>query len=483
MLRTLHRVLIALVVTFAFSESIARAQTHLSVDLDNVIQPNFLGVGAVYHGFSYMPESNAKGMTDDLRNVEFDRVSRIRLPLARTWYGSDWAMPQWGGAYDWNSEKMTAFYAWLQAMKDRNVDVAINAGWWMTESACGSAAPSTCTPRPVEDVDIYTKWVSDSLHELTEVRGFTNVKYIMFFTEPLTYCGCGGVPDGYTQQSFYFEVAHRLDAQLKADGRRSLVKIVGPDDTAVDASIGKNVVSDAISNANDVFDIYSGHTYSMAGYNEWNAAAVNGTSTVAPTGKPFWFDEYGKQDEQYRGTSDYGTYLAEAQLGIMNAGAQTSLIWLYQDQYYTYPLNDLTNTDSFDNGLHKWGTMFWLPYNTAVRPSWHAFALLSRYLGGAGTAILSSQRSANDLRISAVRMPDGNTTIVVVNANTGSSADLVLDFSRDLGVTMYRHLYDPANVPGDDTIIGASEQFDNVGSNLTDSIPARSVAVYTSIQN
>ena len=44
-----------------FNQSVAHAATTLSVNTGTVIQNNFLGVGAVYHGFAYMPESNAKG--------------------------------------------------------------------------------------------------------------------------------------------------------------------------------------------------------------------------------------------------------------------------------------------------------------------------------------------------------------------------------------------------------------------------------------
>ena len=46
------------------------------VDVDRVIQQNFLGLNAVYHGFSYMPESIEMGLDDELRKIEFDRLAQ-----------------------------------------------------------------------------------------------------------------------------------------------------------------------------------------------------------------------------------------------------------------------------------------------------------------------------------------------------------------------------------------------------------------------
>ena len=41
----------------------------LSVENDKVIQDNFLGVNAVYHGFSFMEEEELKGMNANYRKI------------------------------------------------------------------------------------------------------------------------------------------------------------------------------------------------------------------------------------------------------------------------------------------------------------------------------------------------------------------------------------------------------------------------------
>ena len=464
------------------TQKVSAAVTSLTVNTGSVIQPNFLGLGGVYHGFSYMPESNLQGMTDTLRAIDFDRVNRAKLSIARSWYGSDWAMPTWGGAYTWNSTKMTALYTWLQAMKDRGVDVALNMGWWFTEGMCSSNMPTTCTPNETTDVDTYTKWVSDSLKEMITVRGFTNIKYIIAFTEPGDYCGCGNLPAGYTQMTYYNLVINALHTRLVNDGTRSLTKIVGPNSSGMNAGQGRLWIQNAVTNLNSAIDIYSSHDYSLPGYDEWYNMVTNGINDIAATGKPFWLDEYGKQDEVYRNTSDYGVYLAEINAASINAKAQHTSIWLYEDQYYVTPLQNLTNTDSFYNGLHKWGTQNWLPTSTAVRPAWYAFTMMSRFLGGAGSQVYDTTKSLNGIRISATKQADGNWSVLVVNSNT-TSQDITVNFTAAINKTLWKHLYNPNNVPTGDGIIGSSAQYTNVTTSFNDTLPARGVAIYTSIDD
>lgn len=471
-------VVMALLPTMPFPPASVEAQTStLEVNLQSVIQPNFLGLGGTYHGFSYMPESNNMGMTDELRQLEFGRVATTGLTIARSWYGADWAMPTWGGSYNWQSERMNAFYNWLQAMEDRSVDVALQAGWWFTKHTCTNS-DSDCTPTAA-DVDIYTRWVSDSLHQLIQVKGFSNVKYLILFTEPGDYCGCGNIPAGYTQMSFYNHVITKLHERLIADGRRELVKLVGPNATSLNSN--RDWLQNAVANLNGAIDIYSSHDYNLNGYDGWHAVTAASMSDIAATGKPFWLDEYGLQIEASRGAGDYGTYLAEANAGAINAGAQSTLLWLYQDQYYVPPLQNMTNNDAFYNGLHKWGTMNWLPSSRETRPQYHAFALMARFLGGAGTKVFDTS-GTNELRITATQLPDGNYTVMVINSSTVSRSFQV-QFSSAVNRTFRKHLYNPQAVPAGDALIGASDIFANISGSFGDTLPPRGVAIYTTVHD
>lgn len=453
----------------------ARAEVNLKVHVDRVVQWDYLGVNAVYHGFAFMPEQESRGMNDADRAREFDRVAGMGLNIARTWYRPDWTNGEsLANAPDWESPKMRAFYRWLTAMRERNVDVALQAGWWFTrDTYLGSPAPD-----PARDFERYSRWVSDSVHEIVEVREFRNVKYLLLFTEPTVYKS-GLVPAGETQWSYYVKMAHAIDQRLRADGRRGLVKLVGPN--AAEAFHLK----DATVQLNDVIDIYSSHEYDQAGYTEWLAFCRRMADIVAPTGKPLWLDEMGKNGEAYRRTGAYGAYLAQIVAASMNAGLQTSLQWLLFDQQYVAPSENVTNKDSFHHGVHRWGVCGW-PHDdidgaTSCFPPWEAVRLMSRYLGGRkGTKTLECESSAT-LKVAATVQGEGEISILVVNTSD-SPQDFSVEVLNDrMKRPLYRHLYDPGNLPasGQAPTPGVPVK---ISENLRDTIPAGGVAVYGTVQ-
>jgi hypothetical protein len=457
------------------------ASASLTVNMNTVIQNDFLGVNAVYHGFAFMPEQIDKGMNDADRAREFDRVQRIGLNIARTWYHPNYACSAslWDTC-DWNSTRMQALYSWLQTMKDRNVDVALQLGWWFTRDTYYGRT----SPDPDADPQNFAAWVSESLHQIIEVKGFTNVKYGILFTEPTGY-ESGTVPSGYSQWSYYVKMVKAIHTQLVTDGRRSLVKLVGPNNCC-----GAVHLSSAVSELNNEIDIYSGHDYNYADYSGWSNLCNNMKNTVAATGKPFWLDEWGKQDEFYRQTGDYGNYVAQGVAACLNAGVQTPMNWILFDQQYISTDSTVGNTwdgsDSFYNGIHRWGFAKW-PHDTIANPtlpypSWYAFSLMSKYLGGrAGTQVYQTT-NANGTYIAAVKRSSGDWSFLVVNGNA-SATSIQVALSSPLNHTLYRYLYDPAQIVPTEAadLIAADIRLPNVGASFTDSLPARGVAIYSTI--
>jgi hypothetical protein len=449
----------------------SRAEIKLKVHADRVLQPDYLGVNQVYHGFAFMPEGEARGMTDADRAREFDRVSEMRLNIARTWFRPDWTF---GGESlsndpDWESPKMRAFYKWLAAMQKRKVDVALQAGWWFTKDTyLGSPSPD-----PPRDLDRYPRWVSDSVYEIVEKHGFRNVKYLILLTEPTSY-ESGIVPKGETQWSYYVKMVRAIDRQLRADRRRGLVKLVGPNN-----SFGGVHLKEAAAELNGVLDIYSGHDYNKRNYDEWFAMCQSMAATIASTGKPFWLDELGKQDETYRLTGDYGNYLAQIIAASINAGVQTSLQWLLFDQLYVAPIDKGDGKDGFHMGVHRWGACRW-PHDsveepTSCYPQWGAVRLLSKYLGGRnGTRSLATEGSGA-LKVAATAPQRKGLSVLVVN-----TSDELQEFSVEIAggkarQTLHRHLFDPKH-PLD------PETPRSFRGRLRDTIPARAVAVYSTVR-
>lgn len=457
-------------------------EKRIHVNLDQVIQEDFLGVNATYHGFAYMPEQVAKGMDEQDAAREFERVQRMGLNIARTWYRPDWACgDSLANPYDWDSPKMHAFYRWLAAMKERNVEVALQAGWWFTrDTYLGSDAPD-----PDVDIDRYTRWVSESLYEMIIRRGFTNVRYLVLFTEPTSYAS-GLLPPGETQWSYYVRVVQALHHRLVAEGRRQLVQFVGPNNTH-----GGVHLAEAVKDLNSVLDIYSGHDYNKKDYAEWLQVCQAMQAVVAPTGKPFWLDEYGLQDEAARLSPLYGNYLAQAVAASLNAGHQASFLWLLFDQQYVSAdssgLQHTTNEDSFYNGVHRWGTWKW-PHDTLSEPRlpyphWYAFSLLSRFLGGRDGTLVLGVSSMEPLVVAATRPASWEYTLLIINTSPTDQV-FTLQFSRNLNRTLYRYQYlpDDIQVEPQGRMPGFNQIFSDVKQTLEDELPGYVVAIYSSIR-
>jgi len=473
-------------------------QNLLLVYNDSVLMDDFLGVNGVYHGFAYMPEQISKGMNENDRQREFSRVKNMDLKIARTWYRTDWACgDNMYNDFNWETAKMKAFYLWLDKMKELNVDVALQAGWWFTRDTyppvSRKEANDTIGPDADKDPERFAQWVKASLHQLIKVKGYTNIKYLMLFTEPLNY-PAGIIPKGYTEPEYYDKVCTRIHEKLVESGIRSSLKIVGPNSGSTDTAAW---VGWSVKNMDQVIDIYSWHAYNGGKYNSnppleydgWKSVAAAGRKKIAQTGKPYWIDEYGanRPDETTRFGPDYGNYLAQCVAAFTNEGAQTSLIWLLFDQQYVAPGERTNNKDSFHNGVHRWGVAKW-PHDDVAEPenpypSWYAFSMMSKYLGGRNKTKVYKTISADSVYVVANQPNGKEISVMVVNASH-SAQQVEVEFQKPLNLTLYRHLYDPSTVEvtKEATITGNDKKLNNIKLIFNDELPPRGVAIYSSLK-
>ena len=234
---------------------------NIKIDLNNPVQTNFLGNNAVYHGYAGMPDSDGRVYSEELCEIEADRVAELGLRVARTfykWYAWDNNTKSW----DWESETCKVFYRWLKRMKDRNIQISLNTGWCMPGDVNGEGwnpdTPFKYESTWTEQVKAYARWVSESLHQIIELRGFTNVTYIELFTEPQYALRLKVTPDNKHAYELWADCAKAVTEQLIADGRRNLVKIIGPNEGSTSTSVMNKWVAD---NAADYVDIFSSHNY------------------------------------------------------------------------------------------------------------------------------------------------------------------------------------------------------------------------------
>lgn len=442
-----------------------------------IAAPHFSGCGAQYNGFSFMPQSEEAGLTGDVLTREFDRVERMRLPIARTWFRPDF-----------NTDRMRRFNQWLEKTRELHVQVAVNAGQWFTRDVWYFAHEKFNDPAFTSDpanfalcCAKFALWISKALEYWIEVKHYDHIRYLFLFAEPLT-ARTGALPAKMTQEQAYELCCRKVHEQLQTLGIRDKVRLVGPNSLYVGGNA--EPLKFAVDRLNDVFDIYSAHTYARCageyadlGYAQWLEQTRAMKKLTARTGKPFWIDEYGlsgrmEQAEQARSSPRYGNFLAQANAAFLNARADASLLFELFDQKTFW---SITNEDSYHNGVHRWGLAYMpgddVPEPDNVRPAWYAFALLSRYMTG-DTQILETQ-TGDGICAAAVRGAEG-LSLLLVN-RTGEPVNVAVDAGT---FPLRRSLYDPAAVhPTPDARMPEPDETTS-DSRFTTLLPPYGVAVY-----
>ena len=233
---------------------------NLKIKNKKPIQENFLGFNAVYHGYAGLSDSAGRVYSEELCELEADRAAALGIKIARTyykWYSYDFER----GCWDWeNSKDYNAFCRWVERLKVRGIDVALNTGWCspgdILSNHWGGKSPFTVEGDWNASVANYAKWVSDTVHDMVEVRGLTNVKYLVMFTEPQY--GSGTRPENMSTYDCWYEATKAAVVQLEKDGRRHLVKIIGPNEGS---TIDPKMVRWLKEKDPDLVDIYTAHNY------------------------------------------------------------------------------------------------------------------------------------------------------------------------------------------------------------------------------
>ena len=156
-------------------------QNNLKIENNKPIQTNFLGHNAVYHGYAGVSDDVGRVFNREQCELEADRAKDLGLKIARTIYNF-WGYDKAKQSWTWNTPDFNAFCAWVQRMKDRGIDIALNTGWLNIGEimSCSWRAPFPGTVKGnwQQSLQNFSWFISETLHQLIEVRGLTNVKYL-----------------------------------------------------------------------------------------------------------------------------------------------------------------------------------------------------------------------------------------------------------------------------------------------------------------
>lgn len=416
------------------------------IDFDNVICKDFMGLNAIYHPFAYDKEFLQYGDLEEQAEQEMSVVRQFKPSVLRGIFDTSAAVENSiTEEADLSCDYIESRRRFYQKLKDNNLTAAIQAGWGFPY----------CIFKGKEDMENYpTSVIIESFAEnfarimdyyLNECK-LDNIKYVMLFTEPTT-TDDRYLPKEYSNNwDFYVDVCRSINEKLVEYKVRDMVQLVGPNNSERGRHLDK-----AVRDLNDIIDIYSGHFYNYVYHWEWKSMCEDFTDIVAPTGKPFWLDEYGTQLEVFKQTPQHGNYIAVVACASINAGHQTSMMWTMLDQKFP-GLGEFPNIDCFHNGYHVHG-VFRREYETNTPPgkpypSYYAYKLLASAFNEENTSTVKASdrfttwHNATRYSCFACAAKSGEDITIAAINSTNCDFDILID-SNGGNRTLYRYIFDP----------------------------------------
>lgn len=503
--------------------------TVLDLDVYNnkVFNDNWDGVNAINQGFIFLPDEYGRNYTDAQIEEELKRMGDMNINMVRSYMDAGYAFKERKGKeiiYDWDSERMQAFYKWLDAMEERDIEVAVNMGWSNGSIAGATTQDSLGYTIPwyergklniySEMIDMYTDWVKLFIEEVIIKRGY-DIEYFVMFTEPYAENAGGmsrvyepyiapGVKKKMDGWDVSVDVINATHKKLKEAGLRDKVKLTGPQyGLSKDFCKGETLEEELnwwIERIDDCIDVYTFHwyipTWPGAGgssasasvrddnYDLWVYYFEQFVDIISKTGKPFWFDEWMYGDAlQTQNTDFYSQQVAQTVIAAMNSGVNSCIYWqLFETIWPTR----LDTGGEFNEGIHVLGTAPSLYESAIPYKSYYGLSTVIKHAGEFGSKVYYSE-GTNGIYLSMVEYEkDGKKYQNVIVVNTGALEQKIsINFEKSIGKNMYRYLFDPAKVKPNTSaeMITSDKGFKNVNKVLQDTIPAASIAVYSTVKD
>ncbi len=495
----------------------------LNVENNKVFNSEWKGVNAINQGFMFLPDEYGRNYTDAQIEEELKRMDDMDVNMVRSYMDAGFAFKERVGdviTYDWDSERMKAFYKWLDAMEERDIEVAVNMGWGIGSIANATTQDHLKYQIPwyvsgqlniySDMIDMYADWVKLFIEEVIIKRGY-DIEYLVMFTEPYhfneyTFYVAPGKKETKNAWEVTVDVIKATDKKLKDVGLREKVKLTGPQyGLSKDFYEGETLEEELnwwISRIDDCIDVYTFHWYipTWPGSGTVNSAASvyddnydlwvyyfeEFVRIISKTGKPFWFDEwmYGGNAIENQKTDFYAEQIAQTVIAAMNSGVNSCIYW--QMFEIVWP----TRTDTggeFKDGIHILGTAPSLYTSAIPYKLFYGFSLLTKYAGEFSNNKIYYGEGENGVCLSMVEYEkDGKKyqNVIVVNT-TSMEQKISINFEKSIGKNMYRYCFDPLTIKPNTSaeMIDADKGFKNVDKILQDTIPAGSIVVYSTVKD
>lgn len=503
LLLALVAVILAAVITTltAVGVEVAKDRT-ITVDFDNVITEEFHGVGSNVWGGSFTAEERKSLGTNEanfalsekrIATVEPGPIRTLVLPGWMMDYsdGADGEINWKNGVYDFNTDRMQTIVKYCETFKAAGTPIQINfggsaddriTGWYPIQDTADilKAAPA--------DLKAHAKAVSALLQYLWGL-GFDNVKYLSFYNET----NGNNFQAFGDEREYWVAMIKEVDAQLKADGVRDKIKIIGTELTA-DGSIleiAKDWLEYVHNNAAGAYDILSAHLYMSDVDKNETTEYLNGyESMVDFLGRvrkvigddELWVTEFSWNARRFadKGDTSFRVSQASTFMACANSGVATASHWFFMGTMIPTLGMNLTSHSTLWAYPAAYERVFW---------QFEEMGLLMRYVPKNSKVVTVSEEH-DDILATAFLADDGNVTVVVETDESLVERDITINFGKKLNKTFRRHSMEyPANdkidsliSDGGNAILPVSEKEISVTDTLTDTVgKGHQLIIYTSM--
>lgn len=461
-------------------------------------QTNYAGIGGNVPVYLYFPDDTIGdgGFSEKEIELSIKRVVDSGVDIVRA-YG---VMPGQstsadGKSWDWNSKYMQCFYRYAKAMQDNGIDIILNPNQGMGQSSYsdpGLSKMKEATGKTYQE--LFAEWCVEYVREVVIKRGFSNIKYLMYATEPNN--GSRAYDLKYVDEWLsYVSAAHNA---LKTAGLRDRWQIVGPniavssnswDAAKIEESRAQAVkwIDYIIDNCNEAVDIYSVHDYynsnlyggfGQDAYKYYKDFCEYAKNAIKRTGKPFWWDEWNISSGRDESTLNDPLRAYEVAMGMlsqMTNGANHSVVWFLLDT--KWPGSTKTAYGEYDEGVMKMGVIPSALQSATPYPAFYSFALVSSAVQP-GDDVYSLTDDDGWIHAMLLKHKNGKYSIVAINASYDTS-NVTFNIPWNLKGTFERAVYDPLThtpTPDGKTIKPTSTV--KITNTFTDKISAYQVVVY-----
>jgi hypothetical protein len=439
----------------------ASASNTITVNVNNVVNAGFMGVGTNTLPMSFMRESINAGFTDAHWQLDIKRMCAFSPKVTRVWFQTDW-METAKGVYDFNSPKMQAFYKYLDGLLESGTEIYFNFGWKVSTNIEGWFGIPGITPSrnsAPRDLQAFAEACSAAVNHLINVKGY-DIKYVGFYNEP----------NGFDFECFgdfklyYLEMLKLADAQLKKDGLRNLIQLWGSDETgAIDWT------QFMTQNASDLLDVYTFHDYLP-----YNRLENNFKSRVTAAGsKPVMMTEFGTTPAKASWAASNASHIIAA----ANHGLKGALHWALHGVYATDPLGY-----ALDDDFVMWKRTYPDGGADAVAPAFYEVGLLSQYIPTGSSVLETTVSDGENMRATAFKTPDGNYTVAVEMNQAEADRALTVNFGANLGQNFGQHVFTQDMERNANALIPRRIKTFPAGSSISDTVgKERCLVVYTTL--